>query len=145
MPADTRTLSRTAGWLAFGYSLLVTGFMLWNVFQESDGAMLLLALLVIPWLAAPVVAAAAGAGASPTRLSAMTYLSLEIGLILFSIWSTVDMFLHGNSTAGIGILFLPIPEWGAFILIFLLNLACGWRMRPDFLKDEPRVTPRPRA
>jgi hypothetical protein len=137
MRPGTSLLSRTAGWLALGYFLLVAGFMLWNVLPERDGAEFLLGLLVIPWLAAPVVAAAACAGASPNRQGAITFLMFEMALILLSIWATADMLVYGNSTAGIGILLLPILEWGAFNLVFLVALACGWRMRPDFLREEP--------
>lgn len=88
-----------------------------------------------PWLAAPVVATAAEAGASPDRGGAINHLALEAILIIYSIWSGIDINLHGNSTSAIGILFLPILEWRAFLLVFLVALACGWRMRPDFLKD----------
>ena len=134
MPADTTALSRIAAWAALAYVLAVAGFCFWSAFGSGEGEAVLFSLILIPWFAAPVVAAAAGAGASPSRLGAILYLILQAGLILYSIWTTVDLSLYGNSTAGIGILFIPIPEWGVFLLVFLFALACGWRMRPDFLK-----------
>ena len=136
-------LQRSAGRLALAYAIAVAGFCLWGAFYEAE--VLLFSLILIPWFVLPVLAAAAGAGASPTSLGAMTYLLLEAALILFSIWATVDTRLHGNSTASIGLLFLPVFEWLVFGLVFLLALACGWRMRPDFLRERPDFTPQTRA
>lgn len=137
-------LYRTAGWLALAYVIAIAGYCFWSM-PSGEGAAVLFDLILIPWIAAPAVAAAAGAGASPDRLGTSTYLALEAGFILFTIWSVVDINLYGNSTAAIGILFLPVLEWPVLILVFLVALACGWRMRPDFLLEAPPVTPPPRV
>jgi len=134
-------LHRAAGWLVLAYVLAVSGFCLWAVDADS----FLFSILLIPWIAAPVLATAVAAGVSSTRLGAITYLTLEAGLILFSIWATVDLLLYGNSTSGVAILLLPIPEWMAFGLVFVLALLFGWRMRPDVLEDATPLTPPPRA
>jgi len=135
--AGLARLHRVAGWLALAYSLLVAGFTFWNGPGPEEPDTFLFGLLVIPWIAAPVIAASAGAGASSTRIGAAFFLTLEMGFILFAVWTTVDMVRSTSSTAAIGILFLPIPQWGAFLFAFLLALLFGWRMRPDFLEGKP--------
>ncbi|MDQ8755256.1 hypothetical protein RCO27_03340 [Sphingosinicella sp. LHD-64] len=88
-----------------------------------------------PWIAAPAIAIAAFVRASPTRLGALLFLVFEFALILWTAWFTYGVYAYGNSTASIGFLFLPILQWGAVLVAFLIALALGWRMRPDFMKD----------
>jgi hypothetical protein len=99
----------------------------------------------IPWIAMPVIAAAASAGASSTWIGAISFLALEVGMILFTLWVTYDVLRNGNSTAPVAFLFLPIAQWPAFILVLLVALFFGWRIRPDFLKEEADLSPPPRA
>ncbi|MEA3047007.1 MAG: hypothetical protein QOJ53_1339 [Sphingomonadales bacterium] len=134
MSEDVGILARIAGWLLLGYALAIAGFCLWGVWRTGEAEGVLFSLVLIPWIAAPVAGAAAAAGASPTRIGAAAFLALEAALILFTIWLTVDVYRHGNSTSGIAFLFLPVGQWGAFGIVFLLALLFGWRMRPDFLK-----------
>jgi len=144
--ADARTLSRIAGWLALGYFLTVAGLQFWDLIREGEADLFLLSLFVIPWLASPIAIAAVLAGASPTRLGAGIFLLLELGLILSIILVFVDgAFIHPSSTAGIALLVWPLIQLIAIIAVAVVASLFGWRIRPDFLKNESPVTPPPRA
>jgi len=146
VPGSTRILSRTAGWLALAYCLAVTGLQLWDVIREGDAELFLLSLIFIPWLVAPIILAATLAGASPTRLGAAVFLALEAGLILSVILIVVDfIYIHPSSMGGVALLIWPVFQLAATVALVLLASLFGWRMRPDFLKDDPPAAPPPRA
>ncbi|MEA3031194.1 MAG: hypothetical protein QOG13_2519 [Sphingomonadales bacterium] len=82
-----------------------------------------------------MVAAAGLAGASPTRRGALSFLALELVLILSFAWEFVQVsFVHPSSTGGLVFLSWPLLQWAAVAVAFPVALAFGWRMRPDFLK-----------
>lgn len=130
---DTRTITRIALWLALAYAAALAGPYLYFAFVEGDSASLGGALLAATWTAAPVYAAAAFVGASPSRTGAWLFLALELALIASFAWQFAGS-LH-SSTGGFIFIGWPIFQWAAIILAFLLALASGWRMRPDFLRD----------
>ncbi len=128
-----RTISRIGTLLALCY---VLAFVLY-IFRAgvSDGGALLGGIVIALWIIAPVLCAAAFVNASPTRFGAAIFLLFELALISWTIWFTIDAYLYGNSTAAVGLLILPGIQLCTVLAAFLIALVCGWRMRPDFLKD----------
>lgn len=127
-----RTLSRIARWLGLAYLLACALPMLWSA---NGGGALLGAIFFSCWIAAPAIGVAALASASPSPRGAAGFLGFELALIAWTIWVVMNANLHGNSTAAVGIFLLPVLQWVSVIAAFLIALTCGWRMRPDFLKD----------
>ena len=128
-----RAISRIGGWLALFYPLAFAFLFLRD--GVGDGGAFLGTIVMAAWITAPAICAAAFVAASPTRFGATIFLAFEIVLIVSTVLFVRDIWLHGNSTSSVALLFLPLPQWGAVIVAFLISLACGWRMRPDFLKD----------
>jgi hypothetical protein len=129
---ETRTIARVALWLALVYAAALAGPFLYAAFFEGDGASLGGALIATTWTAAPVYAAAAFVGASPTRTGAWLFLSLELTLIASFAWQ----FLASRDSSTGGFIFFgwPLLQFGALVIAFLIALAMGWRMRQDFLR-----------
>ncbi len=130
---ETRPITRVALWLALAYAAALAGPYLYFAFVESDGASFGGALLAATWTAAPVYVAAAFVGASPNRRGAWPFLALELALIASFAWQW-EAVRH-SSTGGLIFIFSPLLQWTAIILVFVIALAFGWRMRRDFLKD----------
>ncbi len=131
-PMTRRTISSIACWLGLAFLLACALPMLWSA---SGGGAILSAILFSCWIAAPVFGMAALASASPSPRGAAAFLGLELALIAWTVRAVLQANLHGNSTAFAGVVLLPVLQWPGVLLAFLLALACGWRMRPDFLKD----------
>lgn len=135
-PAGTAGLSRAAGWLALAYILALAALLLWRAIDTGEGEDLLWGPVGIAWMAAPVVAAAALAGASPTRPAAAAFLALETVMIVVDAWIYVELaYFKRDAFVGLALGALPVFQWFAIVAAFLFALACGWRMRPDFLRD----------
>ena len=101
------------------------------VMHGEPGSTILTNLLAILWLTIPIAVAAALVGASPNGEGATLFLILEILLIL----SVVAFLLPGLGWgSALALMFLPFPQYGAIALVFVIALAFGWRMRPDFLR-----------
>jgi hypothetical protein len=130
---ETRSLTRVALWLALAYAVLLAGPYFYAAFLLGESDLLGGVLLAATWTAAPVYAAAAFVGASPSRTGARFFLALELALIASFAWGFVGS-LH-SATGGLIFFTWPLAQWTALVLAFLLALAFGWRMRPDFLKD----------
>jgi hypothetical protein len=129
------TISRVGGWMSLVYLLAFFLPFLWIGIRHGDGGALVGAFLGGPWIAVPVMCAATLIGASPTRLGATIFLLLELGLICWTGSFMINAYSHGNSTAAIGLFILPAIQLFVVAVAFTIALACGWRMRPDFLKD----------
>jgi hypothetical protein len=96
---------RIGGWLSLAF---VAGLIIVLVMSSSmDAAAIIAFPFVIAWIAAPVVAAAGFVGASSTRAGAIAFLVAEVSLVVSTAWLMVDVYLHGNSTAGLA--FIPWP------------------------------------
>jgi hypothetical protein len=134
-PPD-RTLVRTASLLVLGYALAITGFTLQGIAHEGEAEALLMALFVIPWLAAPAMAAACGVAASTIRAGAAAFLALEAALIVSMAWLDQDIARNGNSTAAVAFLIWPVFQWGAVAVFFLVAWLFGWRGRDNWPDPE---------
>jgi hypothetical protein len=132
---SAKSLSCCALCLAAAYLVFFAAPFLWVGIVEGDGGALFGAFLGAPWLAAPIFAAAVFVGASSTRSGGTSFLLLELALAVAGLWFFFTGVLHGNSTAVLGLLIWPFVQWGAVLIAFLVAMACGWRMRPDYLKD----------
>jgi hypothetical protein len=133
-PRRTPILTHLAGWLALAYLLALSLPFLYGAFVEGDGGALGGALIAATWTAAPVVAAAAFVGASPGRIGASLFFTLEL-LLIFSFGLEFATMPH-TSTSGFIFLSWPLLQWPAIIGAFLVAMLFGWRMRPDFMKIE---------
>ena len=129
----TRTIVRTALWLLLGYLAAITAFFIWGA--AGDGAEVLAAsVFVIPWLCAPVAAAAATVAASPTRLGAGAFFVAELALVGSFAWLVVQFtYFSTSSTAGLGLLVWPIFQWVAWGAVLAFALLLGWRSRPGWI------------
>ena len=134
-PPD-RTLARAAALLALSYALAITGFTLQGIAASARRTILLMALFVIPWLAAPALAAACGVAASTSRAGAAAFLALEAALIVSMAWLDQDIARSGNSTAAVAFLFWPVFQWGAVAIFFLVAWLFGWRGRDNWPDPE---------
>jgi hypothetical protein len=130
---DTRTIVRVALWLALAYAAALAGPPLYAAFARGGGGTLGGALLAVTWTAAPVYVAAAFVGASPGHRGAWLFLALELALIASFAWQFAGS--RHSSTGGFIFFGWPMIQWAAIILVFMIALAFGWRMRPDFLRD----------
>jgi hypothetical protein len=141
-----RNLSRIGGWLASAYALTIAALQLWAAVQEGDAGGFLLSLFFIPLAALPIVVAAGLVGASPTRLSAALFLAVEAGLILSAVLAVVyTVYIPSSSTASVALLVWPLYQLAAVLVAALLACLFGWRMRPDFLREEASITASRRA
>ena len=132
------SIYRSAGWLALAYTLAVAGFMFWNASQESDGMAFLMSLLIIPWVALPVIVASVLAALSETRRSAALFLALEAGFVASVVLLIGDYtYFHPSSTGGIALLIWPLYQLAAIVVLCLIACLFGWRPRPDFMKMSP--------
>jgi len=129
---ETRTIARVALGFALVYAAALAGPFLYATAVEGDGASLGGALIAATWTAAPVYAAAAIVGASPTRTGAWLFLALELALIVSFAWQFIAS--RDSSTGGFIFFSSPMVQWAAIILAVPIALALGWRMRPDFLR-----------
>lgn len=147
MPAEGRTLPRTAGWIALAYAVALAVPNLWGGIVYGDGAALVGAFVAATWTAAPVVAAAGFVAASPTRLGMMMFLAFELILIASFGWVFVDvLFVHPSSMGGMVFITWPLAQWIAIVIVSIVAFLLGWRGRPDFLNEQaPPVSPPPRA
>jgi hypothetical protein len=132
-PAALRLFDRAALGLLIAFALGLLVVFVWSLVAAGEpGGVILANLFGILWLALPIAAAAALVGASPSSAGALLFLLLEILLVL----SVAFFFLPGLGWgAGIALMFMPILHAGVIILVFMIALAFGWRMRPDFLRD----------
>jgi len=130
---ETRTIARVALWLALVYAAALAGPFLYATAVEGDGASLGGALIAATWTAAPVYAAAAIVGASPTRTGAWPFLALELALIVSFAWQFIAS--RHSSTGGFTFVGWPLLQFGVLVVAFMIALLMGWRMRPDFLRD----------
>jgi len=128
-----RTIARFAFWLALACGAALAVPFLYAVLFEGDGASLGGALLAAIWTGAPVYCAAAFVSASPDRTGAWSFLALQALLIATAVSQYIGS--HESSTGALIFVFWPIAQWAAILLAFLVALALGWRMRPDFLRD----------
>jgi hypothetical protein len=127
-PAALRFLDRAALALVISF---VIGLLTLLVRSGEPGSSILGDLVGIVWLTLPIAATAALVGASPNGEGATLFLILEIVLIL----SVVAFLLPGLGWgSALALTFLPFLQVGAILLVFVIALAFGWRMRPDFLK-----------
>ena len=131
-PAALRHFDRVALGLLIAFILGLTALLISSTIQYGEGSDILLDFIAIVWLSLPIAVAAALVDASPDRAGATLFLILETLLIL-----SVTFFLLPSSGWGgpIALMFLPLLQVGAILLVFVIALAFGWRMRPDFLKD----------
>ena len=131
-PSRTRTITRMAFLLALAYAAALAGPFFYAAVVESDGASLGGAILAATWTAAPCYAAAAFVGASSNRRGAWLFLALEVALVASFAWQFAAV--RHSSTGGFIFFGWPMIQWAAIILAFVIALAFGWRMRPDFLR-----------
>ena len=127
-----RILYRAAGWLAVAYfaAFAVPGAI--SEIREGVPGMVLVVIPVAFMMAIPIIAAAALVGASSTRIGATAFLLLELSLCA----STVGFFWYYRDDGVVFSLPLwPIAQGAAICLVFMVALAFGWRIRPDFMKD----------
>jgi hypothetical protein len=129
-----KPIASAGGWLALAFVLTLFGMLLTMAVRSGEMAELLIGLPGLAWLTAPIVGAWAFVGASPTRTGALGFLALELGLIGSVVW--VYLVTMSSSTGSLALAVWPVYQWGAILLAFMLALALGWRMRPDFLKVE---------
>ncbi|HYD13311.1 MAG TPA: hypothetical protein VEC11_10735 [Allosphingosinicella sp.] len=127
-PAALRSFDRAATFLALIFALGLLAELVRSSLAGGVAREILIGLPGLLWVAAPSLVAAAFVGASSTRAGAGAFLALEIALIL----SVIAQLLWGGP---LGLMFLPLLQAGAILLVFLGALALGWRMRPDFLRD----------
>jgi hypothetical protein len=126
-------LTHSAGWLALAYLLALSLPFLYGAFADGDGGALGGALVAATWTAAPVVAAAAFVGASPSRPGAAFFFLVELLLIASFGWEFATM--PATSTSGFIFLSWPLLQWSVILVSFLFALRFGWRMRPDFMME----------
>jgi len=137
-PPATRMIARFAFWLALAYAAALAGpYLYFGIFLEDEQVSLGGALIAVTWTAAPVYAAAAFVSASPNGAGAWSFLALQVALIASFAWQFVAV-LH-SSTGGFIFFGWPLVQWIAIVLAFLVALALGWRMRPDFLIAPPQA------
>lgn len=127
-PAALRYFHRAGYLLALIFAVLLVVQLVRSSLEAGLPREILLGIPGIFWVAAPILFAAAFVGASSTRLGAAAFLTLELALIA----SVAAVLLWGDP---LGLVFLPILQAIAITVAFLIALALGWRMRPDFLKD----------
>ena len=127
-PAALRHFARAASLLVLIFALGLLLQLIRSSLMAGVPGEIVIGLPGILWLTAPIAVAAAFVSASSTRIGAAAFLTLESLLIL----SVVAQLGWGRP---LGLAFLPVLQAGAIVLAFLLALALGWRMRPDFLKD----------
>jgi hypothetical protein len=131
-PAALRSFDRAALLLVLVFALGLVGELVWSALAAGAPGEIPLGLLGIIWLTLPIAAAAAFVGASSTQAGATAFLGLEVLLIL----PVVAVLIPGLDWGGaLGLMFMPFLQAGAIILVFLIALAFGWRMRADFLKN----------
>jgi hypothetical protein len=146
MTAGVTILRRTAGWIALTYGVTIASFQLFGAISEGGADVFLLSLIFILWLALPVIVAALLAAASETRLGAALFLALELAMILSVILLVADFtYFHPSSMGGVALIFWPLLQLAATLLLVLLACLFGWRIQPEFLKDEAAVRPPPPA
>ena len=134
MHPSRRTIARFAFWLALVYAAALAGPYLYaGLFVEDEHASLVGALIAATWTASPVYIAAGFVSASPNRAGAWLFLLLEVALIASFAWQFVAV--RHSSTGGFIFFGWPILQFGALVIAFMVALALGWRMRPDFLRD----------
>jgi hypothetical protein len=131
-PAALRSFDRAALLLLLAFTLGLFVELVWLALKTDVPSEILIGLPGILWLSLPIAAAAALVGASSTRIGAAAFLTLELLLIL----SVAAFLLPGLGWgAGVALMFLPVPQTAVILLVFMIAMAFGWRMRPDFLKD----------
>ncbi len=133
MQLSRRRIARFAFWLALAYAAALAGPYVYFAVVERDGGSFVGALIAATWTASPAYIAAGFVSASPGRTGACLFLMLEVALIVSFAWELAAV--RHSSTGGFIFFGWPIFQFGALVVAFLLALALGWRMRPDFLKD----------
>jgi hypothetical protein len=131
-PAALRFLDRAALALVIAFALGLLALFVRSAILYDEGSNILPDVLGIIWLSLPIAVAAALVGASPGGEGATLFLTLEILLILLVVAFLLPGLGRGSALA---LMFLPFLQYAAIILVFVIALAFGWRMRPDFLKN----------
>lgn len=125
-------IRRAGFWLALAFAAMLIVDMVITAGLDE----VLLAIPAIAWVTAPAVVAAGFVGASSTRLGASAFLVTELVLIGWVVWAIIDYrYIHPSSTGALGLMLLPILQAAAILVVFLVAMLFGWRMRADFLKD----------
>lgn len=119
---------RIAKWLGLAYAAAIAAVPLWSA--ESAEGMLVLPLLLL-WMVGPAGLAGLAADVSADAAGAWSFLGLEAGLILWTLWSSLHLiFIAPDAQNGIAIGFaIPFYQYLAAAAFFLVALALGWR--PD--------------
>jgi hypothetical protein len=129
---EPRTLTRLATWLALAFAGSLMVALLTTAFVSGEPSEAIIGLPGALWLSLPVACAAGLVGASITRTGAAAFLVVEMGLVL-SLPALI--YAYRGEGAIIGLAFFPLVQTVAILIVFLIALLFGWRMRPDFLKD----------
>jgi hypothetical protein len=134
LPPDPR-LTVAAGLLLLAYAAALIALWRWAGLVASARDLPYIFLL-LAWQIGPVAAAVATAKASATRTGQAAFLLLEAAIILHTAWANYDGFvLNPDPQQPIALLiFVPLEQYGGFILAFGLAALFGWRARQRWMK-----------
>jgi hypothetical protein len=137
--AKSPALARAAGGLALFGALATALSLLPGAFDEADAASLFGFLVLMAWINAPVVGAAACVAASRTQSGGLAFLGVQLLLILAWLGLMVDsLFTHERSTSALAFLTWPLMALPALFAFMGLAYLLGWRARGSW-PDPPRV------